>query len=48
MRGLHVRGPGVTVAERLDEHIFGRIVEAAVPVEPQATRLAAGGLGELP
>ena len=39
---------GVVVAERLDEHVLGRVVEAARPVEPQAAGLGAGRLGERP
>src|SRR5262249_8723230 len=40
-------GPGVAVAERLGQRVFGRVVHAAEPVEPQAARLGAGRPGEL-
>src|SRR5215471_2601968 len=48
VRGLHVRGPGVTIAERFDQHVLVRVVHASGPVEPQAARLIAARLGELP
>src|SRR5215472_7320418 len=40
-------GTGVAVAERLGQRVFGRVVHAAEPVEPQAAWLGAGSPGEL-
>ena len=45
--GLDVRGTRVVVAERLDQDVLGRVVEAAGPVEPQASGLGAGRPGEV-
>ena len=41
-----VRPGRVVVPERLDQHVLVRLVQAAGPVEPQAPRFCAGGLGE--
>jgi hypothetical protein len=46
MSRLDVRGPGVAVSECLDEHVLGRVIEAARPLEPQVAGLPAGGVGE--
>src|SRR5438034_9263578 len=46
MRGLDVRSSCVAIAKRLDQHGGVRVVKAAGPVEPQAARFTAGGLGE--
>ena len=48
VRGLHVRGPGVAIGEGFDQHVLRGIVHASGPVEPQAARLSAACLGELP
>ena len=45
--GLHVRRTGVTITERLDQHVRRGVVDAARPVEPQAARFCPGGRGEL-
>ena len=45
---LHMRRARFAVAEGLDEYVFGRVVDAAGPVEPQASGLAARRLGERP
>src|SRR5262249_60960131 len=45
--GLDVRGPGLAVAEGLDQNVSGRVRQASGPVEPHAARLGAGRLGEL-
>jgi hypothetical protein len=37
--GLDVGGAGVAVAERFDQDVLLRMVDAAGPVEPQAARL---------
>jgi hypothetical protein len=43
-----VRSAGVAVAEGLDEHVLGRIVTAAQPVNPEAALFRAGRLGDHP
>src|SRR6266508_1529012 len=47
MVGPHMRGAGVTVPERFDEHVFRGVVEAARPVEPEIARLGPGRRGEV-
>jgi hypothetical protein len=43
---VDVRGAGVTVTERLNEHVLGWVVDTARPLEPEVAFLGAGGCGE--
>src|SRR5690242_8563495 len=45
---LHMRRTRRAVAEGFDEYVFGRVVDAAGPVEPQTSGLVACRLGERP
>ena len=46
MSRIDVRPARVAIAERFDEHVLVRVVQAARPVEPEAAGLGARGLGE--